>query len=86
MALTAANIIDDFPIRQRVPAVILAALLNASPRVAEMQTLRDEIETLTGNRASEESVRSAVKRVRRAIGGRAEIETLNGIGYRIRLI
>lgn len=75
--------ITRWPALTRAPAAILVALAAAPGRFIGYQMLREALEAETGNRATEDSVRSAVKRLRKAVGATATIHCASGVGYRL---
>ena len=79
--ITIAEACSRWPL-QRAPAAILARLSQSPGIFVEMQGLRDALEEATGSRVNEESVRTAVRRLRAVIGG-DWIENRKGVGYRL---
>lgn len=67
----------------RNEAVIVCVLTNAHFPVVRMQTLRDEVEQVAGDRTTEEGIRSAIKRARPKLAGHAAIKAAWGVGYEI---
>jgi DNA-binding response OmpR family regulator len=81
--MTIEDAMSEFHGIYRGGAAIVAALTSANGRVLNYGQLQLAIEAASGNAVSYEAVRTAIRRARRVIVGRADIITARGVGYRI---
>lgn len=77
-----ADIMDRVPGLTQGTAILLLALWNGRPRIQTHERLAEAMFDATGQRGTNEAIRTGIKRLRR-LRVPVEIEAARGVGYRL---